>query len=170
MVKNPLANAGDVRDVGLFPGLGRSPGGGHGNLLQNSCLENPMDRGAWRAAVHGITKSRTRLSEGKKKKKDWLVSYLRPVEVAFIINFGADLSFCQARHPSIHPSIHPSTHPPTHPSIPFYFYFLNFNNLEVFPIQLVHLFIYFGCAVWHLDLSSPTGDWTHAPCSGSAES
>ena len=46
MVKNPLANAGDVRDVGLFPGLGRSPGGGHGNLLQNSCLENPMDRGA----------------------------------------------------------------------------------------------------------------------------
>jgi len=46
MVKNPLANAGDVRDVGLLPGLGRSPGGGHGNLLQNSCLENPMDRGA----------------------------------------------------------------------------------------------------------------------------
>jgi len=46
MVKNPLANAGDVRDVGLLPGLGRSPGGGHGNLLQNSCLENPMDRRA----------------------------------------------------------------------------------------------------------------------------
>ena len=46
VVKNPLASVGDVRDVGLFPGSGRSPGGGHGNLLQNSCLENPMDRGA----------------------------------------------------------------------------------------------------------------------------
>ena len=46
MVKNPLANAEDVRYVGLFPGLGRFPGGGHGSQLQNSCLENPMDRGA----------------------------------------------------------------------------------------------------------------------------
>ena len=49
MVKDPPANAGDVRDIGSIPGLGRSPGGGHGNPLQNSCLENPMDRGAWRA-------------------------------------------------------------------------------------------------------------------------
>ena len=48
-VKNPLANAGGVRDPGLIPGLGRSPGGGHGNLLQYSCLENPMDKGAWGA-------------------------------------------------------------------------------------------------------------------------
>ena len=47
MVKNPHANSGDIRDVGSIPGLGRSPGGGHGNLLQYSCLENPMDRGAW---------------------------------------------------------------------------------------------------------------------------
>ena len=46
MVKNPPVNAGDIRDVGLIPGLGRSPGGGHGNPLQYSCLENPMDRGA----------------------------------------------------------------------------------------------------------------------------
>ena len=46
MVKNPPANAGDVRDVGSIPGSGRSPGGGHGNPLQYSCLENPMDRGA----------------------------------------------------------------------------------------------------------------------------
>ena len=45
-IKNPPASAGDVRDVGLIPGLGRSPGGGYGNLLQYSCLENPMDRGA----------------------------------------------------------------------------------------------------------------------------
>ena len=46
MVKNPPANAGDIRDVGSTPGSGRSPGGGHGNPLQCSCLENPMDRGA----------------------------------------------------------------------------------------------------------------------------
>ena len=47
LVKNPLANAGDVRDAGLISGLGRSPGGGHGNPLKYSCLENPMDRGDW---------------------------------------------------------------------------------------------------------------------------
>ena len=49
VVKNPPANAGDVRDTGLILGSGRSLGGGHGNPLQYSCLENPMDRGAWRA-------------------------------------------------------------------------------------------------------------------------
>ena len=52
MFKNPPANAGDIRDVGLIPGSGSSPGGGHGNPLQYSCLENLMDRGAWRATVH----------------------------------------------------------------------------------------------------------------------
>ena len=52
VVKNPSASAGDVRDVGLTPGLGRSPGGGHGNPLEYSCLQNPMDRGAWQATVH----------------------------------------------------------------------------------------------------------------------
>ena len=56
MVKNPPANAGDVKDVGSIPGLGRSPGGGSGNPLQYSSLENPMDRGAWWATVHGIEK------------------------------------------------------------------------------------------------------------------
>ena len=59
VVKNASANAGDVRDADLIPGSGRSPGGGHGNPLQYSCLENPMDRGAWRATVHRVTKSRT---------------------------------------------------------------------------------------------------------------
>ena len=48
-------------DLGLIPGLGRSPGGGHGNPLQHSCLENPMDRGAWQATVHRVARSRTRL-------------------------------------------------------------------------------------------------------------
>ena len=61
MAKNLPANAGDVRDEGSIPGSRRSTGGGHGNPLQYSCLEDPMDRGAWWVAVHGITKSRTRL-------------------------------------------------------------------------------------------------------------
>ena len=52
-VKNPPANAGDAKDTGSIPGSGRSPGGGDGSPLQCACLENPMDRGAWRAAVHG---------------------------------------------------------------------------------------------------------------------
>ena len=59
MVKNLSANARDIRDVGSIPGLGGSPGGGNGNPLQHSCLENPMDRGAWRATIHGVTKSWT---------------------------------------------------------------------------------------------------------------
>jgi len=59
VVKNPPANAGDVRDMGSIPRLGRSPGGGHGNPLQYSCLENLMDRGAWWATVHRLAKSQT---------------------------------------------------------------------------------------------------------------
>ena len=62
MVKKPPANERDLRDVGSIPGLGRSPGGGHGNPLQFSCLENPMDRGAWWATVNRATKSRKQLS------------------------------------------------------------------------------------------------------------
>ena len=61
VVKNPPANSEDIRDAGSIPGWGRSPGGGHGNPLQYSFLENPMDRGAWRAAVHSDKQSRTRL-------------------------------------------------------------------------------------------------------------
>ena len=57
LIKNLLVNARDVRNVGFtVPGSGRSPGGGHSNPLQYSCLENPMDRGAWRAAVHRVAK------------------------------------------------------------------------------------------------------------------
>ena len=62
VVKNPPAKVGDKREVGSIPESGRSPGEGHGNPFQYSCLENPMDRGAWWAAVHRITKSWTRLS------------------------------------------------------------------------------------------------------------
>ena len=57
VVKNLPANAGDVRDVSSIPVVGRCPGRGHGNPLQNSCLENPMDRGAWWARLHGVIKS-----------------------------------------------------------------------------------------------------------------
>ena len=57
LVKKLPANAGDTRDMSSIPGSGRSPGGGHGNPLQYPCLENPMDRGAWRATVHRVTKS-----------------------------------------------------------------------------------------------------------------
>ena len=59
VLKNPLAITGAVGDPGLIPGSGRSPGEGNGNPLQYSCLGNPMDRGAWWATVHGVTKSQT---------------------------------------------------------------------------------------------------------------
>ena len=62
MVKNLPANAGDTGDAGLIPGSGRSPGERNGNPFQYSCLENPIDREAWQATVHGVAKSRTQLS------------------------------------------------------------------------------------------------------------
>ena len=62
-VKNPPANARDTQDTGSTPGLGRSPGGRNGNPLQYSCLEKSTDRGVWWATVHGVAKSRTRLSD-----------------------------------------------------------------------------------------------------------
>ena len=62
MVKSPPANAGDIRDMGSIPESGRSPGEGHGNPLQYFLLENPIDRGAWPARVHGVETSQTQLS------------------------------------------------------------------------------------------------------------
>ena len=62
MVKNPSGNAGDSEDMGSIPGSERSPGKGNGNPCQYSCLENPNDRGAWQATVHGVPKSQTQLS------------------------------------------------------------------------------------------------------------
>ena len=59
VVKNPPVNVEDIRDMGLIIGSGRSPGGGNGNPFQYSFLENPMDRGAWQATVHGVTESDT---------------------------------------------------------------------------------------------------------------
>ena len=63
MVKNLPATAEDTRDVGSIPGMGRSPGGGNGNPLHSSCLGNSMDRGAWKATVHGVAKSWIQLSD-----------------------------------------------------------------------------------------------------------
>ena len=63
MEKNLPANAGDVTDAGLIPGSGISPGGGHGNPLQYSCLGNTIDRGAWWATVHRVAKSQTQLKQ-----------------------------------------------------------------------------------------------------------
>ena len=57
LVKNLPASAGDLRDWGLIPSLGRSPGGGHGDPLQYSCLKNPTDRGAWQGTAHRVAKS-----------------------------------------------------------------------------------------------------------------
>ena len=63
MVKDSPANAKEVKDLGSIPGLGRSPGGGHGNALQYSCLENTMERGAWPATVRRVTKNQTQLKQ-----------------------------------------------------------------------------------------------------------
>ena len=63
LVENMPANTGVVRDTGSIPGSERSPGGGHSNLLQYSCLENLMDRGAWQATIHGVAQSQTRMEE-----------------------------------------------------------------------------------------------------------
>ena len=63
------------KDTGLIPELGRSPGGGHGNPLQCSCLEHPMDRGAWRATVHGVAKSQTRRSDLARRQRTHAYKY-----------------------------------------------------------------------------------------------
>ena len=63
VVNTPSATAGDLRDTGSIPGSGRSPGGGHGDPLQDSCLENPIDTGAWQASVQRVTQSQTRLKQ-----------------------------------------------------------------------------------------------------------
>ena len=72
VVKNLLASAGDIRDTCSIPGLGRSPGGGHGNPLQYSCLEHPLNRGPWRATVHRVAKSQTGLKRLSAHMHAWM--------------------------------------------------------------------------------------------------
>ena len=69
VVKNPLANAGAKKDADSIPGSGRSPGGGNGNPLQYSCLENPKDRGAWQTTVHGVARVRHDLVTKQQQEK-----------------------------------------------------------------------------------------------------
>ena len=85
--KEPACNA---RDPGLIPGLGRAPGGGHSNPFQYSCLENPMDRGAWWATVHGVTKSQTQL-KSKTKVAAGLV-FLQPLLGLQMLPFSVEPS------------------------------------------------------------------------------
>ena len=80
LVKNPPVNAGDSGHVGSTSGLRRSPGEGHGNLLQYSCLENPTNRGAWCATVHGVDKSWTQLNERALMCMTWKDSHAHGLE------------------------------------------------------------------------------------------
>ena len=75
MVKSLPANAGDIRDTDLIPVLGRSPGGGNGNPLQYSCLENPMNRGAWWATAYNVAQSRTRLKRLSTALSEYFLGY-----------------------------------------------------------------------------------------------
>ena len=93
MVKNPPVNVGDVRDPGSMPGLERSPREGNGNPLQYSCLENAMDRGAWWAIVHGVTKSRIQLKRlSMHRPKEWKEKHnfqMYIEEQPEVVTFGA---------------------------------------------------------------------------------
>ena len=84
VVKNPSANAGDIRDVDSIPGSGRSPGGGHSNPFQYSCLENPTDRRAWWATVYRVAKSRTWLKQ-QHTSESYHHSYVHIINLFFCL-------------------------------------------------------------------------------------
>ena len=88
VVKNLPTDAEDIRDVGLIPGSERSPGGGHCNPLQYSCLEKPMDRGAWQATVHRVAKSWTQLKQLSTN------IYLQPEYERYFLNVGHIWASC----------------------------------------------------------------------------
>ena len=99
MIKNPPVNAGDPRDTGLIPGLGRSPREGNGNPLQYSCLGNPMDRGAWRATVHGVAKDLDTTAHTQYRY------------ASLIFNTDLRLRRIQAQLAELSGDTHPSSHP-----------------------------------------------------------
>ena len=109
VVKNSPANAGDTKDVGSIPGSGRYPGGGHGNPFQYSCLENPMDREAWRATVHSVTKSQTRLK--------WHSTHAQPIILQISRSVISDslqpqgLQCARPPYPSPTPGVHTNSCP-----------------------------------------------------------
>ena len=134
---SPADNAGDLRDAGSIPGSGRSPAGGHGNPVQYSYLENPMDRGAWRATVHRIEKSNTRQ---KKISSVQLLSHVRLFAAPWTAAQQASVSITNSwsllkPNELVMPSTHlilccPLFHPPSiFPSIRV------FSNESVLPIR-----------------------------------
>ena len=84
VLRNLPAGAGDLRDEGSIPGSGRSPGGRHGSLLQYSCLENPMDRGAWRATVHRVVQSWTQLKRLSTQARVHIHTYITYIIYIYI--------------------------------------------------------------------------------------
>ena len=96
-VKNPPANAGDTGDCGSISGSGKSPGGGYGNSLQYSCLENSMDRGAWRATVHGVAKRQTRQSTVEAGTQVWLLTLYLPAPGGMAPPFAGYFASSSAR-------------------------------------------------------------------------
>ena len=98
VVKNPPANAGDIRDAGSVPGLGKSPGGGHGNPLQYSCLEKPHGQRSL-ATLHGIAKSQTRLSKQSTAHKTIKMTLVRPLMTNFKVTVRADCAVSACRQP-----------------------------------------------------------------------
>ena len=86
LVKNPSASSGDTREVSSIPGSGRSPGIGNGNPLQYSCLENSMDRGAWRAIVHGVSKRQPpHWARTHEEPAKWIYQDLLVIEIGFLL-------------------------------------------------------------------------------------
>ena len=83
VVKNLCVNKGDTGDSGLIPGSGRSPAEGNGNPLQYSCLENPMDRGAWQATVHGVAQNRTQLKWLSTAQVKYMFNFIRSCQTCF---------------------------------------------------------------------------------------
>ena len=94
VVKNPPADPGNIRDLSLIPGSGKSPGGRHGNPGQYSCLENSMDRGVWRATVHGVSKSWTRLKRPSMQHGSMLLCQLKKVSFLLKLLFCERLQCC----------------------------------------------------------------------------
>ena len=90
--KEPAGHCRRLRDLGLIPGSGRSPGGGHGNPLQYYCLENPMDRGAWWDTVHGVAKSQTCLKQlSTHTYMQWIV---RIIIIIYFLNYMLAIDKC----------------------------------------------------------------------------
>ena len=141
VVKNPPANVGDARDAGSIPGWGRSSGAGNGKPLQYSCLENPMDRGAWQVTLHGVAKSQdtTELAPNS----------TRPC-ISLILFRNSSLQPTSLEDPSQPQRINLITFFATHPSLlythPFTFYILDFPLLwiSLFPHVLCFPNSFFG--------------------------